>query len=372
LIKPMIRKLSQALAHLLKKWKAINRTRLLVGLGFTLLIISNLLFLLRQTKLEDAISAMQNELSQSQDRYISELANNRNHQLINNLLQTAQEEIQRSAKQQLSQETIARIAALSQKIAATQDSSRLSEARGHLLTELALMKMDTTSFQFICERVSFAGAVLENVQLDGKKLRHIDLRNASLRDASLIGTDLSGADLRGSSFWGANLREAKLDAANLKRVDFSWAKLPQASLAYALLDGAKFSNANFQAANFYAATIEWADLSNASFAQANMQCVGFKGSDLRQSNLQATILDQAYLGRTDMSEANLIDASLKEANMTGYSPINLIHVSVGDSLWLQKLSLWQVKGGEVEAQKYQVIANPSQPGSYYLELRQQP
>ncbi|MEM6346086.1 MAG: pentapeptide repeat-containing protein [Bacteroidota bacterium] len=367
----MVRKLRQAIKNLLSRWKASNRSRLFWGLMLALLIISNLWLFVRQAKLADTIDSLQAQQERNQDELVAALIKIRDYELIDELLASVEDEIKRSAQQQLSPETIARIAAYSQELAPVhplvEDSIVPSPARGHLLTSLALMKMDTASFRQIREQVSFAGADLVNVNLAGKDLRKIDLRKANLPNAYLVGADLRGADLRGSRLLRAVLDSAKLDEAYLKRVDFRWASMIQTGLTYAQLDGAKLSNANLADANLYAATIEWADLSNASLVRANMQCVGFKGSDLRETNMQGAILDEAYLGRTDMSGTNLIAASLKEANMTGYSPINLSQVSVDDSLWLQKLSLWQVKGAETEAKKYIVQPNPSHLGTYYLE-----
>ncbi len=367
----MIRKLRQAIKSLLKKWKARNRSRLYWGFVLAILLLSNLWLFIQQAKLEDTIESLKTEQELNQEALASGLIKLRDLELTDNLLASVEDEIERSAKQQLSPETIARIAALSQEIAPkhplVEDSIVISPARGHLLSSLTLMKMDTSSFRQIREQVSFAGAELANVDLAGKDLRNIDLRKANLPNAFLVGADLRGADLRGSRLSRATLDSAQLDGTNLKRVDFRWASMIQVSLTYAQLDGIKLANANLSGANLYAAMIEWADLNNASFAQANMQCVGFKGSDLRETNMQGAILDEAYLGRTDMSGTNLIGASLQAANMTGYSPINLSQVSVDDSLWLQQLSLWQVKGAEAEAAKYQVLPNPSQAGTYYLE-----
>ncbi len=120
------------------------------------------------------------------------------------------------------------------------------------LTEVTLSS--ATFYRARAERVSFAGAVMNNVRvveecsfrgsdfdgahLEAANLRGANLEGATLRSAVLTGSELSKCNLRGADFSRAVLRGARMVRADLTGANLRSADLMEADLQKSLLHGA--------------------------------------------------------------------------------------------------------------------------------------
>ncbi len=118
--------------------------------------------------------------------------------LMSHILDKVDEELTNHPRRTLSKETIARIAALNtafQPYAYVKGDSlsvkKLSPERGQLLLVLSIMNMDSSSFDTIKAKTSFAGADLRGANLNGANLSGVDLRDANLKEADLRGANLN-------------------------------------------------------------------------------------------------------------------------------------------------------------------------------------
>jgi len=287
--------------------------------------------------------------------------------LMSNVLDKIDDELKNNPKRMLSDETIARITALSYSFKPythfegdSLSEKKLSPERGQLLLVLSRMNIDSGSLHKIMFQASFSGADLREVDLRGADLRGTDLRGADLQDANLQGTKFNEADLRSANLWGANLSKANLDSADLKRADLRWADLNGADLRRANLNGANLTSAQLRRTNLRGAVIQWADVSGAFLNEANLD----------SADLTGTSLQRAHLADSDLSKANLTMANLTEANLTGanLTGAELSRAIVSEENWLILLNEWLVTGAKEIQSRYKMTDDHSNhPSQYRLE-----
>lgn len=221
----------------------------------------------------------------------------------------------------------------------------LSPQRGALLLSLATMSLDSASFQWLKDSVTFAGADLAGANLRRLDLRNVNLRGANLKNADLRHADLSGADLEGADLWGAQLDSARLQGSNLRRSNLSWAELNAADLRLAKLNGATLAHAKVRRAQLSGATLQWVKAENALFNGANLAQVDLLGATLKRANFS----------RADLREANLMAAELEEMRLDQALVDGL---ACGQDL-MEKLKDWRVAEAADLQANYKVVRDDS-------------
>ena len=298
----------------------------------------------------------QNELSKSQTQYQNKrveqreelLASIRTSSLVflmRNILDKVDDELKNNPKRTLSDETIARIAALSYSFKPYRylegdslSEKKYSPERGQLLLALSKMNIDSSSFDKIKSKAPFSSADLREADLIKANLRGADLRKANLNDADLRWANLNEADLRGANLRGANLRKANLRGADLNGTDMRWADLNGADLKRADLNGADLTSAKLRKADLSGSDFKWADLNGALLNEANLAGVDLSGTDLRRANLN-------------------------KANLSG---VELFKVAVEEENWLEKLNEWRVTGAKEIQERYKIVDDITGRSKYRL------
>src|SRR4030095_14174493 len=187
--------------------------------------------------------------------------------LMSHVMDKIDDELQNNPKRNLSDETIARIAALSYSFQShkhtegdTSSATKLSPERGQLLLMISKMNIDSGTLKKIMGQSSFSGAVMRDADLRNANLTGADLEGADLQGARLQDADMSDASLRSANLWGATLNKANLTGADLTRADLRWAELNDAGLQRADLYGANITSAQMRRADLSGADLQWADL----------------------------------------------------------------------------------------------------------------
>ena len=124
-----------------------------------------------------------------------------------------------------------------------------------------------------------------------KSLPHRTLTALIAPGAVLYGIDLEGASLQGSNLAGCDLRAARFAGADLRGVNLSGAKLNHADLRNAKLGPLLIAAERLLPARLDNVEARYAD---------------FRGADLRRVRMTGS----------DLAYANLIDADLRDADMT--------------------------------------------------------
>src|SRR6516162_1345083 len=220
-------------------------------------------------------------------------------------------------------------------------------------------------------------ANLSGANLMGASLFFADLKRATLKWANLIEADLRGADLSGADLSNARLFHANLSQATLKRTQLFEADLGGANLSWADLSGAYFmpanplrvrrSRPNLEDASFYAAKLTEAYLIGADLNGIDLRMADLSGAKLSGASLFGTILDEAqlrkvHLTRADLSGANLVKADLSRANLSRAVLVetNLVGATLtGCNIY--GVSAWNVKRSEGTRQLDLIITPYNEP-----------
>lgn len=109
----------------------------------------------------------------------------------------------------------------------------------------------------------FDGRPMQNMNLQGSRLR-----KASFTRADVTGTDFSGADLRETKFVSAIAEEAVFAGANMITTDFTRARARGADFSGADLRRTRFYRADLRETNFTGANLTGTDLYNADLSGA--------------------------------------------------------------------------------------------------------
>ncbi len=303
------------------------------------------------------------QISQKEDQ-IEASRNSSLVRLMANVLDLIDDELKANPRRILSDETIARVAALCYSFMPythpegdSLGSKKLSPEKGQLLLAISAMRMDSASLHKIFYEASFRDADLRDADLNSRDLKGIDLSGAYLRGANLHRANLAGADLSFADLWGANLSEAKLQNAKLKRANLSWADLNGADLRKAELNEADLISAQLGKADMRGANLRWADLRCAFLTEANLD----------SADMFRSVLQRAQLTKANMHGANLNNALVGEANMTEVNLIdaNLLDLVLSDKYWIELLDRWKVIGAQEIQGKYKVIEGDSYESSKY-------
>lgn len=148
--------------------------------------------------------------------------------------------------------------------------------------------------QLQAERVVFYGVALEQLRLDGARLRGASfVEGSSLLRCSLRQVDLSQACARGTRFEACDLSGANLDKAMLSHADFTGACLRSASAVEAMFMRAVLDKADMCDMNLRDALLTSALARGTLFVQANLF-----GADLARLQMSTTTrLDGALAKR---------------------------------------------------------------------------
>lgn len=321
-------------------------------------LIATTLFI-RQDMLFHQLREEQSSYRKEQAILLESIRQSNQGVLLNNLLNKLDDELKDRPLGILSEEAMARTIALGNAFEPypvwsgdSLSADKLSPERGHLLKALALMQIDSTSFDTIKARTSFAGAMLEGGDLTGAYLNLADLQKANMKKATLVGALLNHSDLRKSQLWGADLSHAHIKESDLKRAEANWAELSGAYLTGSDLNGISLRDANVRRADLSETLIQWADLRGTFFTGSNMSTTDFLGTNMSETNLK----------EVDLSHSNLTRAILKNADLTG---ANLSNAAVQNPKWLDKLTEWRVIGAEDIQQNYILIDDTVRPRQYH-------
>lgn len=325
-------------------------------------------FLFEQNKWHKTQSQLLENSMEQRSTLIESIRQNNLISISGNVMDKVEEELRNTPNRTLSKETIERIALLNQSLKPyeylKQDSllgKKFSQERGLLLLTLCKMDIDSTSFNLLKMKTSFAGADLRGADLRGADLNKIDLTNANLHEADLREANLNKAILSGAIIWGGNLKRADLSGAILIRTDLRWANLNEADLRKANMEGADLTAAKLKKANLEKANLKWAYLSYVSLNEADMNEADLLGVDLHKANLYKTNLSGANLTWTNLSDANLSGTDLTN--------VELSRAAVRKDGWLKKLKGWQVKGASEIEKKYKTVSNVSIKSVYQINKK---
>ncbi|MEM8638253.1 MAG: pentapeptide repeat-containing protein [Cyanobacteria bacterium P01_G01_bin.54] len=134
--------------------------------------------------------------------------------------------------------------------------------------------------------ISFEGANLKKLDLQGADLRGFNFKRANLSEINLAGAKLRDANLQESSLLKANLKGADLQRANLENVDFSLANLKSTNLSNTNLQRTLFVFTNLKKADFWGVDLKGAYLSNVNLKRASLWNANLQGADLQEVNLK--------------------------------------------------------------------------------------
>jgi len=199
-------------------------------------------------------------------------------------------------------------------------------------------------------RAKLMGAFFLNAKLRGAVFSAADLRRAQLSQADATGAkldqqvQLSGAHLSGAILKGADLNGAVLQGSNgLPAADLSLVFMPDAVLTDAKMTGVNLSHANFYGALAKAdnATMQQVDFSNANLGSVNLAQGRLKGAKMDAANLVNAILKDADLTTThDLISSSLVQSNLQGADFTtaklGGANLSNAAVSLADGVVLFK------------------------------------
>jgi uncharacterized protein YjbI with pentapeptide repeats len=289
--------------------------------------------------------------------------------MMGEILQDANREITADSQRRLSEQTIARIAALSYAFnphyrieGDTLSSTKLSRERGTLLLALTRLGMDSVSLLKLFQQATFANADLRKADLHGMILSHADMREANLNDANLERAVLQETNLWSANMWGINLQEADLRHAILSRADLSWSNLNKADFQEADLNGAKFTAAQMRKANLHKSLLQWADISGTSLHEANLT-----DADLYGAGLQRALLIGTDFSRANMKQANMVKADVTGANFTD---ADMMRTVVYEPDWIAQLPARNVVNASVILRDYTLVdESVGQKIEYCLERK---
>ncbi len=285
--------------------------------------------------------------------------------LMSNILDKIDNELKDNPNRILSDETIARVAALSYSFKPYRllgrdslSDEKLSPERGQLLLALSKMNIDSTTFGKIKFSSSFSRSDLGGANLRQADLSDIDLNNANLNGADLRDANLKNANLKDANLWGANLRNITMKRADMKRANLAWCDLTNADLHAANLDGVDLTSAKLKKADLSDVIMEWADLSSAFLNEANLSGAEMLGTKLRRANLTNANLSQAKLILVKLEDVNLTNA-----NMDG---VDMKKASFKEKDWFVKLNDWQVIGAKEIQEKFKIVVDETGTSKYRL------
>ena len=229
--------------------------------------------------------------------------------LMDNVLQQVDEELSGNVSRTLSDETILRIAALSNAF----KPIKYSLERGQLLLSLALKKMNPESWSAILEKTTFEYADLSNLELQNIDMQNARLRWSNFRNSKLEGANLKNAFLKDSDFSGAILNNAILTKVNMDRSIMNWAELNNSRIDSASIQGAQMENVKLRNANLSHTSLKRSHLSGAVLTNATLFITDCWGTNFMRANLKNANLEEATLVLTDFSEANLSNTNINQA-----------------------------------------------------------
>ena len=142
---------------------------------------------------------------------------------------------------------------------------------------------------FVQDHEIFKGLLinLQGSWLSGAYLAEARLPEATLDGAHLQGATLDGAHLQGTTFDGAHLQGATLDGAHLQGATLDGAHLQGATLDGAYLQGADLHEAQLQGADLREAHLQGADLYEAHLQGANLHKAQFQGATSEDQPVEA-------------------------------------------------------------------------------------
>jgi len=332
--------------------RSAKKTYRFIGALTLLLIITGWVFssivFYNQNEQFEAKSKRQNQIIEEQSALIESIRNENMGMMLSNVMGLVDEDLRNSADRSLSKVTMNRIAALSYSLSPYKymegdslSAIKLSPERGQLLLALAIVEMDSSSFEEIKRNTSFAGADLRGANFRGADLSGIDLTGADMTSAELEGVNLSDAALKGAKLWGADLNNADLSGANLKRSDLSWTDMNDANLRSADLNGSNLTNAQLIKADLRKATFQWTEMSGAVLRDADLKGGDLFGAVLTKANLTNANLTDVLLRRADLTDAILIGTELSGTDI--------------EADWFDKLIEWNTIGSNPIKESYKVV-----------------
>lgn len=158
----------------------------------------------------------------------------------------------------------------------------------------------------------WSGALADLRSVRGARLPGASLRYALAARAFFAKVELQRADLTGSDFTSADFRGANLASANLSGASIFDADLRDTDLRYALLNSVTAGGAKFDGANLYESVFLGATMERASFVKADLRGAILGNAEMNQADLTA-----AYLADADFRGAQLQQALFNGAFADG-------------------------------------------------------
>jgi uncharacterized protein YjbI with pentapeptide repeats len=156
-----------------------------------------------------------------------------------------------------------------------------------------------------------------------------------LSEARLVNADLSRAVLD-----GANLKRADLSKAQLSHATLQGADLESATLILADLLGAVLNEANLSGASFFGAFLFGTRLKSANLSGANLLGATLMGADLTSADLTGCHLMAANFHEANLSGARLAGADLTAASLVG----TRVEGAEFDGCSVHGISTWNLEG----------------------------
>lgn len=338
--------ITNARSKLFNQSRSSLKAKLLLPIVLTTLFIAVLFLWAKNRSLKSSISNFNKQIpyasSISSSQQVEFLA------IMNSLLDTVGNELKSSKNNTLSISTIGRIAAFSNTIGSYQFISsdtgivkKVSPVKGYLLLSLIHMNMDSSSFTQIKRRVSFAGAVLRNVNLSAYNLQGINLKEANLEGAVLNGTNMSKSNLYGANFAKAQMQNMNLSHSVLKKANLDWSDLSGSILFKANMEKAVLRNAKLNRTDLREALLNDARLHSAI---------------LNDADLTGCELNNAVFKTANLSNAKLVNVALLRSDFS-YTILSNTQV---DSTLLVDIKKWKIYGEGELLKRYDITFDNGQ------------
>lgn len=313
-----------------------------------------------------SIDEIELQLSESRDsiQLLKEEITHLNHRqlgdLVNPVMMTVTNDLDRSGERSLSDKMIQNVRTLSYSLVDAEwnlkDSLKafeLSPERGRLILWLSGTSMDPNSFRKIKQQTDFSGADLRSAPMDSLNLSFAQLPKANLSEANLRNTDLSNADLQKTIFTKAFMDGSLFQYSDLNRANMSWGEINYADLSFSNMAGINLRSASVRHSNLNSSKLDFSNLEGTFFNESNLSNSDLTGANANYANFENADLSKAILKLTTLEGSNLLGARLDS-------------VRVGRSDWFEYLKEGNIKGIEEIIATYKIEPAPGTNSDHIL------
>ncbi len=211
---------------------------------------------------------------------------------------------------------------------------QLLSLHAELLDELKKEKIQRSELFTDTRYLNLCGAVLDDMQFEGKNLRYANLQAAKLNKANFYLANLEDGNLQ---YIVAN--KAVFSFSNLENADLSFGELPGAYFNYSNMANTLLTFANLDDAELYNTDLEGAILNATSARNATFFSANLHQADLAQADFTGSLFRNAILTVASVDLANFTGAELGGAK--GLRLLPLVEESLYPvGLYEQRNMLW--------------------------------